>query len=178
MASIYKPFVHQIDVKTAFLNGELEEEIYMDQLNGCVTEDNEHKVCKLVKSLNGLKQAPKKWHEKFDKVLVSKSYLINEANKCIYSKQFDSKIYMIICLYVDDMLIFGTSMELVKMTKSFFASNCDMKDLGAVNVIVSIKIIKSDDVLVLSQEHYVEKFLRKFGFYENNLVSTLYDANT
>ena len=83
----------------------------MDQLEGCIAEDNEHKVWKLVKFLYGLKQAQKQWHEKFDKVLVSNSYLINEVGKCIYLKSFDFNTYVIICLYVDDMFIFGTSME-------------------------------------------------------------------
>lgn len=71
LASIYNLVIHQMDVKTTFLNGELEEEIYMDKLEGYVVEGKERKVCKLVKCLYGLKQAPKQWHEKFDKVLLS-----------------------------------------------------------------------------------------------------------
>ena len=71
LAAVHNLIVHQMDVKTAFLNGDLEEEIYMDQPEGCVATGSEHKVCRLVKSLYGLKQAPKQWHEKFDQVLVS-----------------------------------------------------------------------------------------------------------
>ncbi|CAM8951514.1 unnamed protein product [Rhodiola kirilowii] len=63
--------IYQMDVKTAFLNGDLEEEIYMDQPEGCRVLGLERKVCKLVKSLYGLKQAPKQWHEKFDKAMLS-----------------------------------------------------------------------------------------------------------
>ena len=76
--------VHQMDVKTAFLNGELEEEIYMDQPDGFVEKDQEGKVYKLLKSLYGLKQAPKQWHEKFDKILTSTNFVVNEADKCVY----------------------------------------------------------------------------------------------
>ncbi|PKI71448.1 hypothetical protein CRG98_008121 [Punica granatum] len=68
LASIHKLHVHQMDVKTAFLNGDLEEEVYMEQPEGFVLPGNEHKVCKLIKSLYGLKQAPKQWHEKFDSI--------------------------------------------------------------------------------------------------------------
>ena len=66
LASIYKLVIHQMDVKTAFLNGELEEEVYMKQPEGFVIKGQENKVCKLIKSLYGLKQAPKQWHQKFD----------------------------------------------------------------------------------------------------------------
>ena len=69
LASIYDLYIHQMDVKTAFLNRDLDEEVYMEQPEGFVLPENEKKVCRLVKSLYGLKQAPKQWHEKFDKVI-------------------------------------------------------------------------------------------------------------
>jgi hypothetical protein len=79
----YGLFVHQMDVKTAFLNGELEEEIYMDQPDGFVSKGQEGMVCKLLKSLYGLKQALKQWHNKFDRTLTSASFVVNEADKCV-----------------------------------------------------------------------------------------------
>ena len=82
-----------MDVKTEFLNRELEENLYMDQLEEYVAEGNEHKVRKLAKSLYDLKQAPKQWHEKFDKVLVSNGYLINEVDK--YLNSFNYNTYVI-----------------------------------------------------------------------------------
>ena len=75
--------VNQMDVKTTFLNGDLEEEIYMEKLEGFYASGKEKKVCKLVKSLYGLKQAPKKWHEKFDNVMMSHGFKINECDKCV-----------------------------------------------------------------------------------------------
>jgi hypothetical protein len=86
LASIYKLVVHQMNVKTTFLNGDLDEEVYMDQLEGFVLPGNEKKVCKLVKSLYGLKQAPKQWHEKFDTVILTNGFKHNGADKCVYSK--------------------------------------------------------------------------------------------
>ena len=73
-----------MDVKTTFLNGDLEEEIYMEQPEGFSAPGQEKKVCKLVKSLYGLKQTPKKWHEKFDNVMMSHGFKINECDKCVY----------------------------------------------------------------------------------------------
>lgn len=75
-----------MDVKTAFLNGDLSEEIYMDQPEGFVEPGQESKVCKLVKSLYGLKQAPKQWNEKFDSCMIENSYKTNECDTCIYYK--------------------------------------------------------------------------------------------
>ncbi|GJV26857.1 zinc finger, CCHC-type containing protein [Tanacetum coccineum] len=89
LAAIHNLVIHQMDVKTAFLNGDLDEEVYMKQPEGFVMPGNEHKVCKLVKSLYGLKQAPKQWHQKFDEVVLSSGFLLNQSDKCVYSK-FDS----------------------------------------------------------------------------------------
>ena len=77
IAVIYNLMIHQIDVKTTFLNGDLEEEICMDQPEGFVLPGNEHKVCKLLKSLYGLKQTPRQWHIKFDQCLLSNGFKTN-----------------------------------------------------------------------------------------------------
>ncbi|GJW72750.1 zinc finger, CCHC-type containing protein, partial [Tanacetum coccineum] len=111
-----------MDVKTDFLNGEMDEEVYMNQPQGFIMLGNENKVCKLIKSLYGMKQAPKQWHQKFDEVVLSNVYSLNQANKCVYSKFDESGKCVIICLCVDDMLIFGTSQIQVDMTKEFLSS--------------------------------------------------------
>ena len=82
LASIHDLYVHQMNVKTTFLNGDLNEEIYMEQPEGFVLPGNEHKVCKLVKSLYGLKQAPKQWHHKFDSTILSNGFVHNFSDKC------------------------------------------------------------------------------------------------
>jgi hypothetical protein len=165
LASIYKLVIHQMDVKTAFLNGELDEEVYMKQPEGFVVKGQEHKVCKLTKSLYGLKQAPKQWHQKFDQVVLANGYKINESDKCIYSKFHNGKGVMI-CLYVDDMLIFGTDLNEVEKTKSFLSKSFDMKDLGEADVILGIKIIRDGENVGLSQSHYIEKVLKKFDHFD------------
>ncbi|GJW61925.1 zinc finger, CCHC-type containing protein [Tanacetum coccineum] len=129
MALIHNLVIHQMDVKTAFLNGDLDEEVYMNQPQGFIMPGNENKVCKLIKSLYGLKQAPKQWHQKFDEVVLSNGYSLNQANKCVYSKLDESCKGVIICLYVDDMLIFGTDQVQVDLTKEFLSSRFSMKDM-------------------------------------------------
>ncbi|KAA0055650.1 hypothetical protein E5676_scaffold16G00150 [Cucumis melo var. makuwa] len=121
-----------MDVKTAFLNDDLEEEIYMEQPEGFIVHDQESKVCKLDKPLYGLKQALKQWHEKLENLLMSKGFTVNESNKCIYYKT-EGRLCIIICLYVDDMLIFGSNLHFINDVKSMLSANFDMKDLGETN---------------------------------------------
>ena len=162
---IHNLVIHQMDVKTSFLNGELEEEIFMDQSEGCMVPGDKQKVCKLIKSLSGLKQAPKQWHRKFDHVLISNGFSINDVDKCIYSK-VENNSCIIICLYVDDTLIFGTNLQVVINTKSFLRSKFDMKDLREAEVVLGIKITRTLNELNFSQERYVEKILKRFEHFD------------
>ncbi|GJT49950.1 retrovirus-related pol polyprotein from transposon TNT 1-94 [Tanacetum coccineum] len=134
--------IHQMDVKTAFLNGDLEEEIYMNQPEGFIAPGQEGKVCRLVKSLYGLKQAPKQWHQKFDHTMLESGFKINECDKCVYVKD-TSAGYVILCLYVDDMLIVGSNDKIIRSTKDMLKSKFDMKDMGLADVILGIKIIRT-----------------------------------
>lgn len=165
-----------MDVKTAFLNGELEEEIYMDQPEGFVIHGQENKVCKLDKSLYGLKQAPKQWHEKFDNLMIENEFKVNESDKCIYSK-YENNTCTIICLYVDDLLIFGSNLNAIKDVKSLLCHNFDMKDLGEADVILGIKITRTDNGISLNQSHYVEKILRKYNYFDCKPASTPCDPS-
>ncbi|KAK4388858.1 Retrovirus-related Pol polyprotein from transposon TNT 1-94 [Sesamum angolense] len=176
LASVYNLSIHQMDVKTAFLYGELEEEIYMDQPEGFVAHGNERKVCKLVKSLYGLKQAPKQWHEKFDQTILAFGFTVNENDKCIYCKVKGDRI-IILCLYVDDILLIGSCIEIITETKSFLKNKFEMKDMGEADVILGIKLIRSTDGIAISQSHYVEKILEKFGYQNSRIAKTPYDSS-
>ena len=138
-----------MDVKTAFLNGDLEEEIYMEQPESFVVPGQEHKICILIKSLYGLKQAPKQWHAKFDSTIISFGFTVNNYDRCVYSKVVDGRC-VVVCLYVDDLLIFASDLDLVRDVKNFLSSKFDMKDLGEANVILGIKLTKSISGITLS----------------------------
>ena len=103
-----------MDIKSAFLNDELNEEIYMEQPEGFIVLGQEKKVCSLVKSFYRLKQAPKHWYEKFDNAMVSNGFRINECDKCVFIKDTASG-YVIMCLYVDDVLIISIIMISLKL---------------------------------------------------------------
>ena len=102
--------------------------------------------------------------------------LWTKFDRCVYNKFFGDSC-VIICLYVDDMLILGTDMDVVKSTKDLLSSNFDKKDLGEVDVILGIKIIRTSEGITLSQSHYVEKVLKKFNHFDCDPVRTPYDPS-
>ena len=176
IAAIHNLEIHQMDVKTAFLNGDLDEEIYMEQPERFIVPSQEKKVCRLVKSLYGLKQAPMQWHENFDSVMMTNGFKISECDKCVYVKNTE-RGFVILCLYVDDILIMGSNNEIIKTTKEMFNNKFYMKDLGVADVIIGIKISKTSDGLILSQSHYIEKILKKFKQNDNSPMRTPVDVN-
>ncbi|KAK1615396.1 hypothetical protein QYE76_020913 [Lolium multiflorum] len=177
LAASHGLLVHQMDVKTAFLNEELDEEIYMEQPDGFVLEGQERKVCKLKKSLYGLKQAPKQWHEKFERTLTSVGFVVNEADKCVYYRHGGGE-GVVLCLYVDDILIFGTSLKVIEEVKTFLSQCFEMKDLGEADVILNIKLLRDgNNGITLVQSHYVEKVLSRFGYADCKSSLTPYDPS-
>ena len=167
--------VHQMDVKTAFLNVELDEEIYMEQPEDFSILRQGKKVCKLVKSLYRLKQAPKQWHGKFDNVIMSHGLKINECDKCVFVKQVEHR-YVIVCMYIDDMLFVGSDDKMITSTKNILNSRFDMKDMGLVDVILGMKLIRTSYGLILSRSHYVDNILGKFDKDNSGIGRILVDV--
>ena len=120
----------------------------IEEPEGFIVHSKKSKVCKLDKSLNGLNQASKHWHEKFDNLIMSKGFKVNESVKYIYYK-IENMLCTIICLYVDDMLIFGSNFHVIKDIKSMLSANCNMKNIGEANVILHIKFTRTKNKIFL-----------------------------
>jgi len=105
MCAALDSHLEQLDVKTYFLHGELEEEIYMLQPEGFKEQGNENLVCRLTKSLYGLKQVPICWYKRFDSFIISLNYNRMSSDHCTYYKRFDDNDFIILLLYVDDMVV-------------------------------------------------------------------------
>lgn len=86
LAVIHDLIVHQMNVKSVFLNGDMDEEIYMLQPKSFMITEQENKACKLKNTLYGMKQSPKQWYEKFNDILVNNDFIVNESNSCVYFK--------------------------------------------------------------------------------------------
>ncbi|KAL5858701.1 hypothetical protein ACOSQ3_006159 [Xanthoceras sorbifolium] len=155
--------LQQMDVKTAFLNGDLEDEVYMKQPEGFPSSDGEQLVCKLKKSIYGLKQASRQWYLKFHNVISSFGFVENIMDQCIYQKVSGSKICFLV-LYVDDILLATNDKGLLHEVKQFLSENFDMKDMGEASYVIGIKIRRDrfQGILGLSQETYINKVLERF----------------
>ena len=155
--------LHQMDVKTAFLNGNVNETIYMVQPENFVFGNSKSMVCKLNKSIYGLKQDSREWYRKFHQVITSNGFEVNLVEDCVYHKFSGSKFIFLI-LYVDDILLASSDIGLLHETKKFLSKNFEMKDLGNASFVLGIQILRdlSQGILRLSQKSYIEKVLNRF----------------
>ena len=159
--------LHQMDVKTAFLNGDLREDVYMAQPEGFVMEENKHLGCHLKKSIYGLKQASREWYLKFDQVIKKFGFKENKKDNCVYVK-FRGSNFIFLILYVDDILLASSDKNMLMETKRFLSSKFDMKDLDEATYVLGIEIHRdrSRGILGLSQRAYIEKVLKKYNMYK------------
>ncbi|CAL8996886.1 unnamed protein product, partial [Prunus brigantina] len=134
--------LHQMDVKTAFLNGNLEEDIYMKQPEGFIQEKGENLVCKLCKSIYGLKQASRQWYIKFDEVVKQYGFTENALDECIYMKM-SGRNFIILVLYVDDILLACTDLSMLHNCKEFLSKHFEMTDLGEATYVLGIEISRN-----------------------------------
>ena len=163
IAAFHDYEIWQMDVKTAFLNGFLKEDVYMTQPQGFEDPNSPRKVCKLKKSIYGLKQASRSWNLRFDEAVKSFGFLRNEEESCIYKKLSGSSIAFLV-LYVDDILLIGNDKTMLESVKEWLKSCFSMKDLGEAEYILGIRIHRdrSKRLIGLSQETYIDKVLARF----------------
>uniref|UniRef100_A0A1J3IYK5 Retrovirus-related Pol polyprotein from transposon TNT 1-94 n=1 Tax=Noccaea caerulescens TaxID=107243 RepID=A0A1J3IYK5_NOCCA len=163
-----------MDVKTAFLHGDLEERILMKQPDGFIKKGDENKVCLLRKSLYGLKQSPRQWNIKFDSFMKEANFIRSEYDQCVYMRNIHNEKAVYLLLYVDDILIASGSMSEIRSVKDSLSSKFEMKDMGKASRILGMDIIRDRErgTLQLSQESYIEKVLKTFGMTEAKPTTT------
>ncbi|KAL4030988.1 hypothetical protein IC575_009243 [Cucumis melo] len=164
IATFYDYEIWQMDVKTAFLNGNLEESIFMSQPEGFITQGQEQKVCKLNRSIYGLKQASRSWNIRFDTAIKSYGFDQNVDEPCVYKKINKGKVAFLV-LYVDDILLIGNDVGYLTDVKAWLAAQFQMKDLGEAQYVLGIQIIRDrkNKTLALSQATYIDKLLVRYS---------------
>jgi histone deacetylase 1/2 len=164
-------FIHQMDVVTAFLNGTLTEEIYMKQPDGFISPGNEDLVCKLNRSLYGLKQSPRCWNLVLDEFLKSLGFSPSSADQCVYTRDVNG-VKTILAVYVDDIVILSDSEQSIQEIKKSLCAKFKMKDLEHVHFCLGINAEFNGTQLKLHQTHYIRQILEKFGMSHCKTAST------
>lgn len=162
IASTQKLLVHHMDIKTAFLNGKLNESIYMKQPPGFQSE-NKNLVCHLKKGIYGLKQAAKLWNDEIHRVLIERGFERSKADPCLYSKKENGE-WVFVLIYVDDIAIVAKTTHTIKMVKTMLASKFDVQDLGEIKQYLGIEVTRDKNgIFHLNQTQYIKKIVNDFG---------------
>jgi len=166
-----------MDVKSTFLNGVLEEELYVEQPLGCMRRGEEKKVLRLKKALYGLKQAPRAWNERIDTYFKKNGYEQCLYEHPLYIKKKGEDV-MFTVLYVDDLIFTGNNAELIEAFKEVTKKEFEMTNLGLMKYFLGLEVVQGKDDIFVSQERYVEEVLKKFKMTSCNPVSTLMEPGT
>ncbi|CAL2265939.1 unnamed protein product [Prunus armeniaca] len=161
----------QLDVKSAFLNGVLSEEVYVDQPSGFVIQGSEDKVYRLKKALYGLKQAPRAWYEEINSYFTRAGFHRSLSEATLYTKRSSSGI-LIVSLYVDDIIYTGSSKEMMLEFKDEMMRQYEMTDLGLLHHFLGLGVLQTDTCIFLHQKKYAKTLLDKFGLKDCKSVAT------
>lgn len=166
--------IHQMDAVSAFLQGDVDAEIYMKQPPGY---EEDVKVCRLNKSIYGLKQASRQWNKKLDTALREIGLLVSNVDPCIYYQILNNDDMLFITVYVDDLLYFFNNEKTANIIKKKLHERFRMKDLGESKHCVGYRITRDKNSISLDQAIYIEKILQRFGMTDCKPVATPCDAN-
>ena len=161
-----------MDVKFAFLNGKLEEEVYIEQPKGFLLLENRNYVCKLKKVLYGLKQAPRAWFSRLDNYLKHQGFKRGATESNFYLK-FEDKNMIIVVVYVDD-IIFGSNLQILSVHfSSEMKKEFKMSMLGELTFFLGLQVYRTDEGIFISQTKYIKYMLKKFKMDDSKPVGTL-----
>ena len=163
--------VYQMDLKSAFLNGVLMEEVYIEQPPGYEKKGQEHKVCRLKKALYGLKQAPRAWYSRIDSYLLENGFEKCEEEPSVYIKGKDCKI-LIVVLYVDDVIFTSNDDYLIENFKSVMKEEFEMTDMGLLRYFLGIEVDQNKNGIFISQAKYVNEVLSRFNMQDSKATIT------
>lgn len=165
--------IYHLDIQTAFLHGDLEEIIYMQQPKGFVARGQEEKVCRLKKAIYGLKQGCRAWNQKLDQAFKEINLTQSTYDSCIYAHHTTNKT-VLIAVFVDDIIVFTDSIDFMDIIRRKLSSFCTLKDLGPVQKCLGINVTrnKAEGTIELDQTDYIQSLLRTFGMYECRKTST------
>ncbi|CAM8999306.1 unnamed protein product [Rhodiola kirilowii] len=169
--------LHHLDVKSAFLNGDLGEEVYVSQPPGFIVKGSEHKVLKLHKALYGLRQAPRAWNIKLDNTLLSLGFTKSPLEHAVYKKGRGAS-FLLVGVYVDDLVITGACEEESVKFKRQMTETFKMNDLGLLSYYLGIAVHQTPGTISICQGAYAKKILEGCGMGDCNPTQAPMEART
>ncbi|WVZ17444.1 hypothetical protein V8G54_010426 [Vigna mungo] len=166
-----------LDVKSAFLHGHLEEEVYVKQPPGFSSEENKHKVYKLNKALYGLRQAPRAWNKRINDFLISQGFERSRVEHSLYVKVGDKGNILVLCLYVDDLMVTGSCLEEIVSFKTILKAEFDMTDLGRLSYFLGLEFTYTAAGVFMHQKKFIQDLLDKFRMTQCNAARNPLDVN-
>jgi hypothetical protein len=163
-------YVYQLDVKSAFLHGELAEAIFVEQPQGFEKQGEEHKVYRLKRALYGLKQAPRAWYSRIETYFVKEGFEKCFCEHTLFTKTSDKGSMLIVSLYVDDLIFTGNSECMFKGFKDSMMREFDMSDLGRMKYFLGVEVIQNAELIFICQKKYAREVLGRFGMEHSNAV--------
>ena len=178
LAALFHWPLHQLDIKNAFLHGDLQEEVYMEQPPGFVAQGGmSGMVCRLKKALYGLKQSPRVWFGRFSAVVVDFGLAQSSTNHSLFYRITESGRRILLLVYVDDIVITGDDMDGIALLKSHLHRQFHTKDLGPLKYFLGIEVARSKQGIYISQRKYVLDMLEETGMLGCKHVDTPMDPN-
>ncbi|GJR55373.1 putative ribonuclease H-like domain-containing protein [Tanacetum coccineum] len=173
-ASFMGFLVYQMDVKSAFLNGTIEEEVYVIQPPGFKDPDNLDKVYKVVKALYGLHQAPRAWYETLANYLLGNGFKRGQIDQRLFIKKQKGDI-LLVQVYVDDIIFGSTNKELCTRFEKLMKDKFQMSSIGELTFFLGLQVRQKEDGIFISQDKYVDEILKKFNYTDVKSASTPVD---
>ena len=167
----------QLDVKSAFLHGPLEEEVYVQQPPGFVVKGKENQVYKLQKALYGLRQAPRAWNKRIDSFLLDLGFIKCIVEHGVYVKENTEGDLIIICLYVDDLIVTGSNIKDIQQFKKTMEAEFEMTDLGRLSYFLGMEFTYVAAGMIMHQKKYVGDILKRFNMISCNAIMSPIEVN-
>jgi len=171
LAAQQKWKIHQMDVKSSFLNGVLEKEVYIAQPLGYKVKGQEYKVLKLNKALYGLKQAPRAWYSRIDNYFKANNITKCPNEHAMYVKIKNGDI-LIVCIYVDELIFTGNNPNMFEEFKKAMIKEFEMSDIGLMSYYLGIEVKQKEDGIFISEQRYVNEMLKKFKMGGSKPINT------
>ncbi|GKB81160.1 putative ribonuclease H-like domain-containing protein [Tanacetum coccineum] len=168
--------VYQMDVKSAFLYGTIEEEVYVCQPPGFVDPEFPEKVYKVEKALYGLHQAPRAWYETLSTYLLDNGFHRGQIDKTLFIKRLKGDI-LLVQVYVDDIIFGSTKKSLCDEFEQIMHNRFQMSSMGELTFFLGLQVKQKEDGIFISQDKYVGEILKKFGFSSLRTTSTHMETN-